>query len=473
MLFSSLEFLYLFLPITLLLYFLAPARWRNPLLFAVSLVFYGWGEPRYIALMLFTIAVDYLSGLWMARLATRRGRRVLLAVTVLINLGLLAFFKYSGFIADNLRRLPVLKSLPVLTVALPLGISFYTFQALSYVVDVYRGDVSAQRNPIAFGTYVTLFPQLVAGPIVRYSDVAKELTSRKSTLIDVAGGIRTFAAGLCKKVFLANGAGALWATLRDTPSDRLTTLGALFGIVAFTFQIYFDFSGYSDMAIGLGRMLGFRFPENFDYPLCAHSVTDFWRRWHITLSTWFREYVYIPLGGNRRGLGRTYLNLLVVWVLTGLWHGASWNFVLWGLYFFLLLSLEKWFLGRLFSRLPRAFGHAWTLLCVLFGFYIFVFDATLPSLSPDAALAYLQALVGRTPAGFAGAATRYEVWRHLPLLLLCTLGATPYPRRLYWRLYEKYPLIPRITPVLCVAGLLLATAYLVDGSYNPFLYFRF
>ncbi len=473
MLFSSLEFLYLYLPVTLLLYFVTPLAWRNLVLLLVSLVFYGWSEPVYLFLMVFTILADYAAGLLIQRAGTPRARKRWLIAAIVLNLGLLAFFKYSGWLLDTLRFIPALAFLPRLSVALPIGISFYTFQALSYVIDVYRGEVRAQRDPIAFGTYVTLFPQLIAGPIVRYSDVDEQLTARTHSVLMAAGGARTFICGLCKKVLLANPAGELFALMRDLPTERLTTVGAWFGIVCFTIQIYLDFSGYSDMAIGLGRILGFRFPENFYYPMTARSVSEFWRRWHITLSTWFREYVYIPLGGNRCARGRTYLNLFAVWALTGLWHGASWNFVLWGLYFFLLLSLERLFLGRLLERLPAAVGHAWTILCVLFSFYIFVFDSSLPSLSSSAAWAYLSVLLGQRGAGLLGGDVGYEILRNLPLLSLCALGMTPLPKRLFWRLYERTRAMDWVTLALCVGGLLLSTAYLVDSSYNPFLYFRF
>ena len=474
MLFSSLEFLYLYLPLTLLLYFAVPLRWRNLVLLAVSLVFYGWGEPVYLFLMVFTIAVDYAAGLLIEHSGDNRRRaRAWLIAAIVINLGLLAFFKYSDFVLDNLRAIPTLSGLPHLGVPLPIGISFYTFQALSYVIDVYRREVAAQRDPVAFGTYVTLFPQLIAGPIVRYSDVDAQLTDRSHSVTMLSGGVRTFICGLAKKVLLANTAGELWASVRDLPTDELTTAAAWFGAVCYTVQIYFDFSGYSDMAIGLGRMLGFRFPENFYYPMTARSITDYWRRWHITLSSWFREYLYIPLGGNRRGMARTYLNLLIVWLLTGLWHGASWNFVVWGLYFFVLLALERAFLGKWLEKLPRVVGHVWTLVCVVFSFYIFGFDASLPTLSPASAMAYLGVLFGRGGAGLFDGYVAFELVRNLPLLAICAIGMTPLPKRLFWRLYEKYRLMDALTVVLCVVSLLLCTAYLVDSSYNPFLYFRF
>lgn len=475
MLFSSLEFLYLFLPLTLLLYFAVPLRFRNPVLLVFSLIFYGWGEPIYVFLMVFTILVDFAAGLRIERAKTDRGRKGWLITAIVINLLLLGFFKYSGFVLDNLRRIPVLSGLPTVSVALPIGISFYTFQALSYVIDVYRREVRAQRDPVAFGTYVTLFPQLIAGPIVRYSDVDEQLTTRSHSVEEAAGGARTFVCGLCKKVLLANTAGSIWATMRDMPVSEQTTLGAWLGILCFTIQIYFDFSGYSDMAIGLGRILGFRFPENFYYPMIARSVSDYWRRWHITLSTWFREYVYIPLGGNRRGKGRTYLNLLIVWLLTGLWHGANWNFVIWGLYFFVLLAAERLFLGRLLEKLPRAVGHIWTLLCVVFSFYIFVFDGSLPTLSGAAALSYLGIMFGAQGRGFCDARVGYELLRNLPFLALCVIGMTPLVKKSFWRLYEKghARVGAWLSVVLSLFGLALSTAYLVDSAYNPFLYFRF
>ena len=474
MLFSSLEFLYLYLPLTLLLYFTLPVRWRNAVLLSVSLVFYGWGEPVYLLLMIFTIAVDYAAGLLIER-AHRRARwqKAILIAAIGINLALLAFFKYADFILDNLRAIPALAALPRLDVPLPIGISFYTFQALSYVIDVYRREVRAQRSAVAFGAYVTLFPQLIAGPIVRYSDVAEQLGSRSHSVTAAASGLKTFLCGLSKKVLLANAAGEVWASLRDTPTPMLSTVGAWLGIAAYTAQIYFDFSGYSDMAIGLGRMFGFRFPENFYYPLTARSVSDYWRRWHITLSSWFREYVYIPLGGNRRGTGRTYLNLLIVWALTGLWHGASWNFVLWGLYFFVILAIEKLFLGKALDRLPAVVGHVWTVAVVLLSFYIFVFDGTLATLSADAALAYLGVMLGTQGAGLCNGSTWYELLRHLPLAAVLVLGMTPYPKRLFWRLYEKHRFMDSVSVALCLLSLIVCTAYLVDSSYNPFLYFRF
>ena len=333
MLFSSLEFLFLFMLVTIPLYFLCPLRWRNVVLLAVSLIFYGWGEPIYVFLMAFTIAVDYLFGMLVEKYSSdAKKKKLMLILAVVINLGILGFFKYADFIINNIRLIPGLDFIKPMGLGLPIGISFYTFQALSYVIDIYRADAKAQKNIVNFGAYVTLFPQLIAGPIVRYKDVDDQLTYREHSVTLAASGVRTFIAGLCKKVLLANVAGELWRAYSMLPEGELSVLGAWFGIICYSFQLYFDFSGYSDMAIGLGKIFGFRFLENFDYPYIAKSITDFWRRWHISLSSWFREYVYIPLGGNRCGVARTYINLFCVWLLTGIWHGANWNFILWGVY---------------------------------------------------------------------------------------------------------------------------------------------
>ncbi len=464
MLFSSLEFLYLFLPLTLALYFATPRRFRNLTLLVTSLVFYGIGEPIYLFLMVLTVVADYAFGLAITRFPCRA--KLLLWSAVIFNLALLGFFKYYTLVAS---LVPVL---PALSVSLPIGISFYTFQALSYVIDVYRDTVAPQRSLVSFGAYVTLFPQLVAGPIVRYSDVDAQLAERHSTWQRAADGVRRFCVGLAKKVLLANAAGALFDSLRlaqTTPS----TLGAWTVLVAYAFQIYFDFSGYSDMAIGLGKLFGFDFPENFRYPYVAKSITEFWRRWHITLSSWFREYVYIPLGGNRRGKGRMLVNLLVTWALTGLWHGASWNFLVWGLYFFVLLALEKLLLGRLLERLPHLVRHAYALFFILVGWLIFFHDGSGAGLAVADALAYVRALFGfGTP--IADGYTRYELWRHLPLLVIMAVGCTPLPARAIRALRKRLPRTAlAFVLLLSVGSLLLSTAYLVSSGYNPFLYFRF
>ena len=471
MLFSSLEFLFLFLPLTLLFYFLVPMRARNLVLLLFSLIFYGWGERIYLWLMVFTILVDYSTGLLIAHAKRRdrpRAAKGWLIAAVAINLALLGFFKYADFLLDNLRLIPALSHLPSLGLALPIGISFYTFQALSYVIDVYRGEVDAQRSAIRFGTYVTLFPQLIAGPIVRYRDVAQELESRRHADFAIAGGARTFVCGLAKKVLLANTAGALWETFRTVPDAERTVLGAWLGILFFTLQIYFDFSGYSDMAIGLGRIFGFHFSENFYYPYVSRSVTDFWRRWHISLSTWFREYVYIPLGGNRCRKSRMIFNLLVTWLLTGFWHGASWNYLLWGLYFFLLLTAEKLFLGKWLERLPRLLQHTYALFFIVIGWLIFVFEDS------AAGLSYLLSMLGVGGAGVACGTDIYELVRNAVFLGICIVACLPTPKRFFYRMLEERS---RVTGILAntasLGTLILCVAYLVNSSYNPFLYFRF
>jgi len=457
MLFSSLEFLYLFLPLVLGVYFLCPMRLRNVWLLTASLFFYGFGEPVYVFLMITTILADYGFGLAIER--SSRRKRLWLMAAVMFNLSLLGFFKYYDLFARLL-------GLPTLNVSLPIGISFYTFQALSYVIDVYRSEVTAEVNPVAFGTYVSLFPQLIAGPIVKYSDVSKELKDRRHSLDHIAEGAARFSEGLAKKVLLANGAGELSETLWE----RSDSVGALWlGLIFYSFQIYYDFSGYSDMAIGLGRILGFGFPENFNYPYISKSITEFWRRWHITLSSWFRDYLYIPLGGNRRGRARTYLNLFIVWSLTGLWHGAAVNFVLWGIYFFLLLCVEKAFLLKLLNKLPSFIGHAYAILFILIGWLIFSADGDMG----QTLTRWLSMIgFGELPAYNSG--LLYELVRNLPYALIMILGATPLPRRIFERLRKKSPLWGlTLRNILTLGSLLLCTAYLVSSGYNPFLYFRF
>ncbi len=462
MLFSSLLFLFVYLPVTLAVYFLVPARWRNLWLFIVNLVFYGWGEPVYILLMVFSITLNYVSGLLISR--RREKGKTVLTFCIVLNLALLFFFKYYDFLAENLRLIPFLAFLAPLGLRLPIGISFYTFQAMSYPIDVYRGQVEPQRNYVRFGTFVALFPQLIAGPIVRYRDIAAELSDRRITRSSFASGVRRFIQGLGKKVLLANAIGALWDVYKAMDPSALSVADAWLGAVAFTFQIYFDFSGYSDMAIGLGRMLGFEFPENFRYPYLADSITDFWRRWHITLSSWFRDYVYIPLGGNRKGLKRQLLNLLIVWCLTGIWHGASWNYLLWGLYYALLLMLEKAFLLRRLDRGPRWIAHLYALILVVIGWVVF----SLEDLGQCAG--YLAALFGGGE-GLVSSVFLYYLRSFAPTLVILALCATPLPRRIFDRLPEKVR--GCAAPILMLGCLVLVTAYLVDGSYNPFLYFRF
>lgn len=469
MVFSSLIFLFVFLPLVLFTYCLAPQKAKNALLLLASLVFYAWGEPRYILIMLFSTVFDYVNGLLIQQYKERgEGRRAkaVVLLSVIINLGILGFFKYSGFLVENVNRLFSLR-LSSPNIALPLGISFYTFQTLSYTIDVYRGEVDAQRNIIDFGAFVALFPQLVAGPIVRYKTIATQLNNRRESVDSFAYGIVRFVTGLGKKVLLANNIGQLWGQVSAIPTDSLPVATAWLGAIAFSFQIYFDFSGYSDMAIGLGQMFGFRFLENFNYPYLAKSITEFWRRWHISLGTWFREYVYIPLGGNRNGAVRHICNLLIVWLLTGLWHGASWNFVAWGLYYGLLLVVEK----RLFKAksLPNALSRGYTLVLVVLGWVLFAS----PTLSE--ALAYIQVMFGLGATAFINQETIYLLYTNAVLLFFLVVASTEIPKQIWANFTDrlgKKNMAP-VKDLLIVLVFLLSVAFLVGESYNPFLYFRF
>ena len=463
MLFSSIPFLYVFLPATLLLYFAAPRRMKNAVLLLCSLVFYGWGEPKYLILMLFSIAQGYLFGLLIEKYRGKTRSTVFFWLSVSLSLLLLAYFKYADFFLDSFRAVTGLP-VPALQIALPIGISFYTFQILSYVVDVRRGDASAQKNPIDLAAYIAMFPQLIAGPIVRYTDVAAQLRTRTHTRAGTAAGTRRFVLGLAKKILIANVLGQLVQQFQ-TAQDPDTLFHWLYA-VGFMLQIYFDFSAYSDMAIGLGAIFGFTFPENFNYPYCSASITEFWRRWHISLGSWFRDYVYIPLGGSRVGKWKLLRNLLLVWAATGLWHGAAWNFVLWGLFYAVLLIAEKFALLPKLQKHP-ALGRVYTLLFVLLGFVLF--DA--PSLS--AAASRIAGLFGGAGAGVE---SLYYLRSYAVVLLLAVLGATPLPKRLLARLRKDRVcgvLLDVLEPIVLVALLALCTAYLIDGSFNPFLYFRF
>ncbi len=463
MLFSSIPFLYVFLPATLLLYFAAPRRMKNAVLLLCSLVFYGWGEPKYLLLMLFSIAQGYLFGLLIEKYRGKTRSTVFFWLSVSLSLLLLAYFKYADFFLDSFRAVTGLP-VPALQIALPIGISFYTFQILSYVVDVRRGDASAQKNPIDLAAYIAMFPQLIAGPIVRYTDVAAQLRTRTHTRAGTAAGTRRFVLGLAKKILIANVLGQLVQQFQ-TAQDPDTLFHWLYA-VGFMLQIYFDFSAYSDMAIGLGAIFGFTFPENFNYPYCSASITEFWRRWHISLGSWFRDYVYIPLGGSRVGKWKLLRNLLLVWAATGLWHGAAWNFVLWGLFYAVLLIAEKFALLPKLQKHP-AIGRVYTLLFVLLGFVLF--DA--PSLS--AAASRIAGLFGGAGAGVE---SLYYLRSYAVVLLLAVLGATPLPKRLLARLRKNRVcgvLLDVLEPIVLVALLALCTAYLIDGSFNPFLYFRF
>ncbi len=468
MVFSSLEFLYLYLPASLLIYFVIPARYltlRNFALLVLSLIFYGWSEPIYIFIMFFSIIVDYVCGYLVAvhRESAPKKARLAMIASVVINLSVLFFFKYFDFIIKNLSFIPAFSSLKPLGITLPVGISFYTFQTMSYTLDIYLGKAQLQRNILSFGAYVTMFPQLIAGPIVRYSDVDNELRSRTHSLDRAARGVTRFICGLAKKVLLANTAGAMYEQMVSTVAEAPNALAAWSGVIFYSFQIYFDFSGYSDMAIGLGYALGFDFPENFNYPYISRSITEFWRRWHITLSTWFREYVYIPLGGNRKGTLRTFFNLFVVWFLTGLWHGASWNFVLWGVYFCALLIIEKAFLGKILKKIPPVFSHIYSCFFIVFGWYIFI------SCDLAAPREYLSAMFSFPLA--SGAAV-YDALRTIPFLAVLCIASTPLPHKIYSR-FSGNKIFRAILCVVLPMMLLLCTAYLVDSSYNPFLYFRF
>ncbi len=463
MLFSSLEFLYIFLPITVALYFLSPRKLRNFTLLFVSLVFYAAGEPICLFLMLFCIAASYLFGfLCDGTRHSKRFCRISLVLAVATNVSLLFFFKYFDFLAASLSFLSPLG------IALPLGISFYTFQALSYVADVYRGGTRPAKSFVDFAAYVSLFPQLVAGPIVRYSDIDEALHHREHNFSRSADGLRRFSAGLSKKVLLANPAGEMFSRMTLLGESENTVFGAWLGIVFYAFQIYFDFSGYSDMAIGLGKIFGFDFPENFNYPYISRSVSEFWRRWHITLSSFFREYVYIPLGGNRRGRARMYLNLFVVWSLTGLWHGAASNFLLWGLYYFALLSLEKAFLGKFLKKAPKILCHIYSLAAILFGWVIFAADTVEGGIIP-----YLSRMFGIGAAEFFGGSDAYELTRNAILLSIMILASTPLPKKIFERVFQGENSRASAQNVLTLASFLLCTARLVSSGYNPFLYFRF
>ena len=461
MLFSSIPFLYCFLPAVVLVYFLVPKGLKNAVLLLFSLLFYAWGEPRYVFLMLATIAVFYGCGLAIGKARTQTWKKTWLTVSVVTGLGLLAVFKYADFFISNFNAATGL-SMSLLRLALPVGISFYTFQSLSYTIDVYRGKVEVQRNPISFGAYVTLFPQLIAGPIVRYSDVAKQLEHRTHSWEDAMTGIRRFLIGLGKKVILADNFALLISIFRD--SQEKSVLFYWMYAIAFTLNIYFDFSGYSDMAIGLGRIFGFRFIENFDYPYLSKSITEFWRRWHMSLGSWFRDYVYIPMGGNRVRKWHWVVNIFTVWVLTGFWHGAAWNFVLWGLLFGVILLIEK--LLPAIGRLPDALKHVYVILLIVLSFVLFNGDS-LSQVGKDFA-----GLFGFGGLPAANTQTLYYLKSYGLLFAAGFVGATPLVKNAALRLGKTK--VGAVLEVLLIACLLLvATAYLVDGSFSPFLYFRF
>lgn len=465
MVFSSLPFLFYFLPLALFLYYVSPRKLKNLILLSVSLLFYAWGEPVYIFLLLFSAFVDYFLGLLIQKYRSDSPIKAKLALlsSLSVNIGVLLFFKYASFLVENINHFMSLNIQP-LDLPLPIGISFYTFQTMSYSIDVYRGVVQAQRNPVTFALYVSLFPQLVAGPIVRYETIAVDLMNRKWDPKQFSDGVQIFTIGLGKKVLLANTLGALWHETQSATLGELTVLAAWLGIIAFMFQIYFDFSGYSDMAVGLGKMFGFNFPMNFRYPYIAKSVTEFWRRWHMTLSGWFRDYLYIPLGGNRKGKWITYRNLFIVWGATGLWHGASWNFIAWGLYFGIILAIEKAGGLTLLKKMPTFFQHTYLLFVILISWVLFVSEDL------HFGIHYLKTMFGF--AQFYDTTFLYNLYTNGLLLVLASIAATP-----LWRLIAHKYFSPTIRDwlqwIVLIGILFLSTAYLVDESFNPFLYFRF
>ncbi len=466
MIFSSVFFLSTFLPITLGLYFIAPRPLRNGILFIASLLFYAWGEPVYVGFMIYSTILDYTCGLGIERNWHHAGKKKFwLWVSILGNLGLLGYFKYADFLIGNINLL-LATQIPLVKLALPIGISFYTFQTMSYTIDVYLGNCKTQHNIVSFGCYVTMFPQLIAGPIVRYVDVVKEIDDRKESVSEFAQGVHLFVVGLGKKVLLANSIGMLWDTTLQTYllNQQISMVAAWLGILAFSFQLYFDFSGYSDMATGMGYMFGFKFPKNFNYPYTSTSVSDFWRRWHMTLGTWFKEYVYIPLGGNRGTTLQWVRNVAVVWFLTGLWHGASWNFVLWGLYFGVVLAVEKVFLQKYLAQMTRWISWLYTMLVIIIAWCLFSIES-LPM-----ALAYIKTLFGG--AIVIDSFARYQLANYSILLVVLAVAATPLWRTVV-KPFQKKPALSYMQIIYTLVLLICCIAYLVDASYNPFLYFRF
>lgn len=467
MLFSSISFLYYFLPVVLSVYFLVPSKLKNSILLLASLFFYFYGEPIYTVLMIVSSVSGYLHGLWIAGAKEGRYAEIPLISSIIVSLGMLAFFKYTDFFIENINW-AFSAGISPLKIMLPIGISFYTFQVLSYTIDVYRGDAKVQKNILSFATYVSLFPQLIAGPIVRYTTIEAELAGRRHSFADIAYGINRFLAGLSKKVLIANALGELGKIFAYT--DERTVLLYWLAAIAFMLQIYYDFSGYSDMAIGLGRIFGFHFLENFNYPFISKSLTEFWRRWHMSLGTWFRDYVYIPMGGNRVSRVKWIRNIIVVWFLTGFWHGAQWNFIVWGLYFAVFLALEKHFLKRLLDKLPPAVGHFYMLFFITISFVMFNANGM------NEFIVNLKGMFGALDVPILNAESLYYLRSYAFVLIIAAMGSTPLAARIVKKL-EDSKKIGRIMniaePLLHVSLLLLITGYLVDGSFNPFLYFRF
>jgi len=457
MVFSSIPFLFFFLPIFLIIYYIIPFKFKNFILLLFSLIFYAWGEPVYIVLMVFSSIVDYTNGRLIEKYPNKK--KIFMILSVIINLSLLGFFKYSGFLIDNINNLLNLNIKP-LNLSLPIGISFFTFQTMSYSIDVYKGTVKAEKNFLNFMTYVSMFPQLIAGPIVRYEDVANELSKRNIDWISFKDGLFRFLQGLFKKVLIANSVGLLFTTITNMDYSDISVLTSWLAIIAFSFQIYFDFSGYSDMAIGIGKMLGFNYPENFNYPFIAKNITDFWRRWHMSLSVWFKDYVYIPLGGNRKHQLR---NILIVWGLTGLWHGASWNFIFWGIYFGILLILEKYVLKKYLDKLPNILKHIITIFLVIISFYIFAFDNT------NLLLSFGKILFGMSGNKFIDYNFIFYFSNYLIILIIAGILSTPIYQIIKERMEKRWIIMSIIYIILFI----ITVAFLVSDTYNPFLYFRF
>lgn len=473
MVFSSLLFLFRFLPAVLLAYYVVPKKLRNLVLLLFSLIFYAWGEPVYILLMAASILISYSGGLLVngfRQAGRKKGAKAALTVSCFMSLSLLAFFKYADFAIGTINHLPGME-ISMLHLALPIGISFYTFQTMSYTIDVYRGEAPVQKNLIAFGAYVAMFPQLIAGPIVQYKTIDSQLARRKESLPQFAEGVHRFIIGLGKKVLLANQAGALWTTIQAGDFSNMPFMTAWLELTSYTLQIYFDFSAYSDMAIGLGHMFGFRFLENFNYPYLSKSITEFWHRWHISLGTWFREYVYIPLGGNRAGPWKHIRNILIVWFLTGIWHGASWNFVAWGIYYGLLLLAEKYIFGKWLKRLPALVKHLYCIFFVMLGWNLFFFE------DMGQGIQFFRCLFGAHGQGMFDRETIYLFYNHMALLTFCILGCTQFPRHIgKWlctRLEGRGVILSIIKNGFYIGVFLLSVAWLVDATFNPFLYFRF
>ena len=486
MVFSSLVFVFLFLVITLGLYYAVPFRFKNFVILISGLVFYAWGEPKYVVVMIISTLIDYCAGLLINKFDHSKAiKRICLLVSLVMNLSLLGIFKYSDFIFGSINDIfgsalenPFLDitnnvnafvfgAKPESYLPLPIGISFFTFQSMSYTIDMYLGKIKVQKNPISFAAFVTLFPQIVAGPIVRYDDVAAELDNRVINLDLIYEGILRFITGVGKKVLIANGIGQLWNEAFALMGPEMSVLTAWLGIIGYTLQIYFDFSGYSDMAIGLGKMMGFNFPENFDYPYLSKSISEFWRRWHMTLGAWFKSYVYIPMGGNRKGMGRTVFNLAVVWILTGIWHGASWNFVLWGTLYGVFIIIEKLFLGKVLQKLPDFIRWIYTMLLVILGWVLFV--------TPDlpTAFGYMGAMFGATGI-LADSNALYLLINYGIMLVIGIFASTDAWKIIVGKVTAKAPAaVNWVTPVVKIAVFILSIAYLADATYNPFLYFNF